>query len=383
MSQCGLMKNGIFMNVTGDIDYCCEMPSEGEYRPTFSCDEYDKFKIHGKANYESSKTEWLPGCSGCQYNEEVNNKGSLRTVSEMHLTRNGEIVKEDDEAIRHAIINPGNICNLACRMCNGGSSSRWVSYTKIKKHIPIEAIDNFNVRHNWIYDDENMNILYTHVLTDKLRFLCFAGGEPTQNYRVLEMIQYLAEKGYSKKVCLNIITNGTLTLTDKWRSYFNSFERLELGVSIDGTFDNYEYIRQDSNWEKVYLNVRDYQALVKNHHDNSSQVGIAYCWQALNAHKFLHDRKWFKDNNIGWDYMTVHDPDYATLECIHPILREKYGISKLYHKEYKEENFKKLLKVNGWMDRLFKKEGALEKQNPDFFDTKLFPFAREVYNGAT
>ena len=379
MSQCGLMKNGIFMNVHGKIDYCCEMPSDGNYRPTFSCSEYDEFKKHGKANYELSKTEWVSGCSGCQYNEEVNKKPSLRTISDTFL----KSPDENDESIKHAIINTGNICNLACRMCNGGSSSKWVSYTKIKKHMPAEAIDNFMIRSNWIYDNENMDVLYSHVLTDKLILLSLAGGEPTQNHRALEMITYLAETGYSKNVVLCIITNGTLLLTDKWRKHFDSFNRLELTISMDGTFDNYEYIRQDADWDLVINNVKDYQELVKNHHSYQSQLCVAYCWQALNAHKFLYDQKWFKDNNIDFHYQTVHDPDYATLECIHPILREKYGISKAYHKEYNEENFKKLLKVNGWMDRLFKKEGALEEQNPDFFDTKLFPFAREIYNGTT
>ncbi len=365
------------MDVNGDIDYCCEMPSDGNYRPTFSCGEYDKFKIHGKANYERSKTEWVSGCSGCQYNEEVNKKPSLRTISDTFFTS----PDENDESIKHAIINTGNICNLACRMCNGGSSSKWVSYTR--KIKPTKASGtNFHVTDNKIYNDEHMDILYSHVLTDKLIFLSLAGGEPTQNYRALEMITYLAETGYSKNVVLSIITNGTLLLTDKWRKYFDSFARLELVISMDGTFDNYEYIRQDASWDLVINNLKDYQILVKNHHSYKSQVGVAYCWQALNAHKFLHDQKWFEDNNIDFHYQTVHDPDYTTLQCIHPALREKYGINKMYTMEYKEESFYKFLRVNRWMDKLFNKPGALEQQNPDFFDTNLFPKAREIYYGA-
>ncbi len=125
MSTCKILKNGFHMDPRGEIDYCCENTVDGSNRPMF--EDPNEFFAYRKPLYERSKKEWIKGCSGCRHSEMIKNR-SLRTVGNSKL----HMVPDDDYEIHYAIINTGNICNLACRMCTTGSSTKWISYNKRK-----------------------------------------------------------------------------------------------------------------------------------------------------------------------------------------------------------------------------------------------------------
>lgn len=364
MSQCNLMKNGIHINPQGYIDYCCEMPSNGVYRPQFT--DYNTFKEHALGAYEISKTRWHEGCSGCKYNED-HGKDSLRNIS-YNQTKH---VQEEDTSIVHSIINTGSICNLACRMCGPGNSSRWAQYLK-HGTTAEESRDfiSYNVSTS-IYDQHTMDVLYKDVLTPKLRYISFAGGEPTQNYRCEEIIRFLIEKDYAKNMMLHVVTNATRPFTEWWGEAIQQFRTLDITVSMDGTHSNYDYIRQGAEFDNVITNLLDLKKKVRSREDqNESTITVAYCWQALNAHKYTYDKKYFEGIDIEMNPQVVHDPNYMGLNSIPKELMRKYGIADMYSKPFNEKGLFKLSGSMRWMDTLFDKVGEFEKQCPDLFDYK-------------
>jgi|TARA_R110002074_G_scaffold142177_1_gene288622 organic radical activating enzyme len=383
MSRCNLLKNGININQYGYIDYCCEMPEDGSHRPMFS--DYTSFHEYRQPLYEVSKTEWVTGCKGCKHAEET--KGySLRTISNLDA-KNEWKVAEDDYTIYNAILNLGNICNLACRMCGTGPSTKWQSYQKkgpAQRKLKVkEATQDYEFMDPGQHDaltDEQFEDLKDNVLTPSLRHLVFGGGEPMQNDICMKTLKYLDENNMLKNIDLHIHTNGTQPMDGEWGDVIANVNSLELVYSIDGTGSNYNYIRQDSDWDLVKNNLE--QSISRFQDNKNYEFNVAYCFQALNAHKFIQDKEYFTNNfSHNFHYQHVHYPEYLSLKVVHPELRKKYGIEDICDAiPYNEQLARKFIASQRWMDVTFKST-SLKEQNPDFFDADLYPFAEEIYNG--
>jgi len=417
MSRCNLLKNGVWINQAFEIDYCCEVTDDGYRRPVFT--DFPSFLKYREPLYEESKTKWIRGCEGCKHNEKLVGT-SLRTVSnestESATWEPYKPISEDDYYIHHAILNLSNTCNLACRMCDSGSSTKWQSYIRSapsQRQYNITEISELSEQdQDWVdktggmnddnivengpkefipalcgqteINEEQYEELKKYVLTPHLRKLVFGGGEPTQIKLYLKILNYLIENDYAKNIKLHIHTNGTKNMSDEWRNILEPFKQVEIVYSIDGTESNYEYIRTDSNWEVVSENIQSTADYYQNNNKLGKEItmGVAYCFQALNAHRFKSDKEYF-ENNLTKDfhYQTVFFPPHLSLQVVHPELRKKYGIEvECEDIKYDEKLARKFIASQRWMDGTFQ-SNTLKEQNPDFFNPVLYPFAEEIYAG--
>lgn len=349
-------------------------------RPKF--DSWEEFKPYANLKYQQSKKGWVPGCSACEFNE--NTRGdSLRTYSNKELKN----IEESNNSIVWAIVNTGSICNLACRMCGPGPSSRWISYLQNNNHRfdlseIVNYCDGYAMDSVQMLDDKTMDMLYENVLTSELRYISFAGGEPTQNYRTEEIIQYLIEKGFARNMKMHVITNATKPFKDNWKDALEEFKDVEISVSMDGTHDNYNYIRHGANFDQVMENILDIKdQMISKGRDLNESLNIAYCLQALNAHKFSYDKEYYESKGFKFeyqfDYQVVHDPDWASLSSIPQELLEKYGLAERYQLPHQATLLTKLAGAQRWQDQMFLKElGEFERQCPDLFK---YPQVRKEY----
>lgn len=380
MSECLLFKNGVHIDTNGLWNVCC-VPPGLEDRPKFNT--YKEYKQFAEPKYEQSKTEWISGCSTCKYSEDTKNHSTR-----LHSNNMLEYTDPSNKSIKWAIINTGKICNLACRMCGPGCSTKWVSHIKnntnylyreneLESYMPGLS-GGVNLGGGTAYNDETMDQIYENVLTPELRYVNFAGGEPTQNYRTEEIIQYLIEKGYARNMKIHIITNATRPFKDSWKDALDEFKDVEIGVSMDGTHDNYNYIRHGANFDEVMENILDIKdQMIKKGRNLKESLSIAYCLQALNAHKFSYDKDYYESKGIGFDYVVIHDPDYTTLASIPTELMEKYKLKDLYPLMYRENMLQKLAGSQRWMDQMFIDTlGDFEKQCPDLFK---YSNVRDIY----
>jgi len=365
MSQCLLFKNGVHVDTGSRWKVCCGGTGDG-LRPNF--DTYKEYKQYSADAYERSKTAWVEGCAICKYGEDTKNH-SLRLDSNRAL----QYEKPLNKNIIRAILNTGSTCNLSCRMCGPGCSSKWVSSLKNNSHkfttsetkVYAKDMGDPGVK---VYNQETMDQIYENVLTPELRYVSFAGGEPTQNYRTEEIIQYLIEKGYARNMTMHIITNATRPFKDSWKDALDEFKEVEIGVSMDGTHDNYNYIRQGANFDEVMENILDIKdQMIKKGRDLKKSLGITYCLQALNAHKFLYDKDYYESKGLFFDYQIIHYPKHMTLECIPAELIEKYKLKDIYPIMYNKHLLDKFAGSQRWMDTMFNKLGEFEKQCPDLF----------------
>jgi sulfatase maturation enzyme AslB (radical SAM superfamily) len=125
----------------------------------------------------------------------------------------------------------GNLCNLACRICNSYSSSKWYDETrKLQKHIP--TIPLFAPTRFY----QNTKLLETiKQLSKNLIHIDFPGGEPfiTGVDEQIEFLKFLV-KNNAKNISLHYTTNCTTFPQDEYWQLWKEFKHVDIQLSIDG-----------------------------------------------------------------------------------------------------------------------------------------------------
>ena len=217
------------------------------------------------------KGEKLSQCRHCYYQESVHRK-SYRQRSNEEWLKQRKVKQIISESIKNGFhvketplyldLRPGNLCNLKCRMCNPGNSSKieveWKALegnkdfekaighrssmfkTKKQGSIPWEKKESF-----W-QDMESWQ--------DGLTKLYLTGGEPTLIKNNWKLIDHLIQSGKSQSVSLVFNINCT-QVPESLLKTFDHFEKVCLNLSLDGTEEVNDYIRDPSRWKDIETNV--------------------------------------------------------------------------------------------------------------------------------
>ena len=150
----------------------------------------------------------------------------------------GNIVKPISYDLRYS-----NTCTLKCRMCNSYSSSALnAEYKKIQHKWPEK-----------FWTVENPRINHEVELHSDIQKIYLAGGEPLVEPLNLELLNQVAEHNPNLVILINTSLNH---LSEKFVTVLNKFKYLTLVVSIDGTHQVNDYIRNGSNFDTVIKNIR-------------------------------------------------------------------------------------------------------------------------------
>ena len=96
--------------------------------------------------------------------------------------------------------------------------------------------------------------------------------------KVIWLLNQLVEQGLSKNIVLYINTNGSVNIVEKIPN-IKEFARVEIGVSLDGVKEHFDYIRHGLDYDQVITNIKLWQAYFKQHNvdywiDSISTVDI-------------------------------------------------------------------------------------------------------------
>jgi MoaA/NifB/PqqE/SkfB family radical SAM enzyme len=242
----------------GDIRLCCKsnfkeynMGNIRDFDPKKGINTDEIIKVRKKIIEGRSVVQ----CQTC-FDSEKNGERSLRKLlgsgsgldyySKIFGYKNikeliGEIIDQNGKWTKTPFfldIKPGNICNLQCRMCGPASTHRL--HKKNQKNQMIE----------WLGDEENFRKI-THIVKNVVH-LKIGGGEPTIMKSTFKLLDYCVNEKYSKKMMLDINTNGTNVST--LYKYLDYFKIVNIIFSIDGIGEIFEYIRFPAKWEKIEKN---------------------------------------------------------------------------------------------------------------------------------
>jgi hypothetical protein len=143
-----------------------------------------------------------------------------------------------------------NICTFKCRGCSPELSSSWLSDHEKLFNYKSDRDKMISVMPNPGVWSELVELLPT------VEGAYFAGGEPLimdEHYLILEELIKLGKSSIPLSYNSNM---SNLRFRDKMvTEYWNKFDRVSVGVSIDDFGERGEYFRHGMKWEKTVENI--------------------------------------------------------------------------------------------------------------------------------
>lgn len=208
----------------------------------------------------------VKGCQPCQ-DQEASGKVSIRqTLNEKF----GHLEPLPNQP-RVLIMKPGNVCNLACRMCNPATSTTWYqdAYKLAVAHDGFtgtqqEYTKRFETIRSAFERDNPLWETMEHWLPN-LEFFDIFGGEPFLTPGLFHALKTVADADKSFAVSLQLHTNATI-----WNPVYldtlTKYKHVRIGISIDSdTPEHLEYIRYPVNAETVFENLQRYKDWAADH----------------------------------------------------------------------------------------------------------------------
>ena len=172
---------------------------------------------------------------------------------------------------RVLIMKPGNVCNLACRMCNPATSTTWYqdAYKLAKAHDnfvgtqkeytkQFETIRSAFNQENPIWDTMEQWL-------PGLEFFDIYGGEPFLAPGLFKALTAVAKADKSSTVSLQLHTNATVWNPD-YLDTLTKYKHVKIGISIDSNVTSQlEYIRYPVEADVVWNNLNRYKDWAGNH----------------------------------------------------------------------------------------------------------------------
>ena len=213
---------------------CCESMSQ-----EYSVDYYHVPTLEEMWNHPTaveiretlSKGEWHPNCNACKQKEKKfghSGRQEYNRLADSLDLKFGELSMLD--------YRPSNLCNLKCRMCNSYHSSLLAE----EENNSIYEFDKRSLKDGMI----------DVVDWSKLKSVKLLGGEPMIMEETLDVLDRVSED------CILTITTNAFNITKIIeKKLLESKFRIHINLSIDGVGDTYNYIRVNSDWNKVEKNV--------------------------------------------------------------------------------------------------------------------------------
>ena len=251
------------------------------------------------------------GCSTC-WTDESNGYKSKRILydSDVYPVLGKEIdwKEEPEYPVEYQMII-SNSCNLKCRSCSPSHSTLWQQ--ELKKHT---GSSQFSMPHKQAGDEDGMLWKTREEWYKNLRRIEVVGGEPMYIKQWHKIFDELILSGRSKEIALDMSTNCNIILPELIQKWINNYERVGIGLSIDGVGPTYNYMRHPGNWDVVYDNIKKYNELQQNNHNFYCQLSFTLSWVNALELTRIHDlvKTEFPQIKI-WNNL-VHYPEWMSLK---------------------------------------------------------------------
>ena len=286
----------------------------------------------------------IKGCDHCYYQESIGLTSYRQSFNKEWLLRSekGQAIADRVEKSRwngyrveepplYLDIRPGNLCNLKCRMCNPGNSSKlYQEHKEMLKNNPSElssliSTDYFKTDekqfHNWHKDKRIWDSLYKWA--GGVKKLYFTGGEPTLIKENWSLIDHLKKKGLSKNIHLTFNINCTQA-PQKLLDTFSSFAKVTVIFSVDGYKEAQEYIRHPSKWQDIESNII---TILKCRKENTEFYfsPVVQAYNIFNLPKFLNWASHLQNSygTINQAIIILTEPDFLDIAHLPKLIRKE------------------------------------------------------------
>jgi MoaA/NifB/PqqE/SkfB family radical SAM enzyme len=173
---------------------------------------------------------------------------------------------------RVLVIKPGNVCNLACRMCSAEASSAWYSDSHklaVKNQNFNGSLHDYTKQFNNERDGFHLdNVEFWQELREwipELTFIDIYGGEPFLATGLFNSLSWAAEQGSTANTNLQLSTNLTI-YNEKYLNVLSKYKFTYIGMSIDSHLPaQLNYIRYPCDPEQILINLQKFKDYFANH----------------------------------------------------------------------------------------------------------------------
>jgi molybdenum cofactor biosynthesis enzyme MoaA len=302
----------------GRVKPCCRFIED--FRPKqhdlnfYTIEEIFNSDFQKSLRQKSLNGELIEGCRRC-YEEENNNKTSLRMRLNDYYKIKDDIVSIDGAKLEYLEIGLSNHCNLKCRICDSRYSHKIyddeVEY--YKKSFSPTKFTNVSTEH-----------IYSHL--SQLKFIKFTGGEPLIMKECLDILQKAKDLGYSKNIKINFTTNCTVFPKDEIINLWREFDHVELILSLDSIVkEENEYQRYQTKQDIVLSNIEKFLDL--RNHLNISMIARPTV-SIFTAYHLPETLEWLNSKNLRLNPIHLTHPIHINLTVLpvdqKKIIEEKY-----------------------------------------------------------
>lgn len=288
--------------------HCCLLPKN------YDIEKIKSSMLRGERPVECQKC-WRLEENGIKSDRQVKN-----AELDYYMDRDLEFIKQD------AISEKNNdtlmlklftsyTCNGTCVSCNQNFSSSWYQLNNKTFNIVPEK--------NYKFIDFNVDL--GDINFKKLISLSLLGGEPLYEKKNFDLLEHILDIG-NNKVFISIVTNGSVSLTDRQKTILSKFKNLNFSISIDGTKKVFEYLRYPLKWDQLIQNIEFFQGITDN-------ISSNYTISNLNIFYHTDTVKWFNQQNIIFSKSPVYHPAWLQPSAL-PIEVKNYLKTSLSDSDY-------------------------------------------------
>ena len=270
----------------GDIEFCCAVQGGAHRDPegrVYNVQTHTIKEAWNSPQIRNTRMAMIRGerpemCNYCwrMENEDNTQGNSVRLYSankrisldsvqdRIEYARTHDGALSDEFLAFEFQLSIGNLCNLACKMCNTGFSTQYQKFFSRFHNSPNEisfvlGYPNINQGHpefgttfDWPTKQPLAEIFADHLQTVQQIF--FTGGEPTLIPQVKEFIDHLADVEKRQDFNPWVSTNCT-NINKELIDSLEKFNSVSINMSLDG-MDDIAYIqRTPSHWPSLEKNI--------------------------------------------------------------------------------------------------------------------------------
>jgi hypothetical protein len=194
----------------------------------------------------TAQEDWTDGCAFC-FHKEKKGAVSPRQDSLQFARMKGLATDVEPNEITSVEIQTDADCNGACLICGPYSSSTWQKHeSKFNKIIKLEDFRD--------KAQERLDFIKETIDFSKLKRLGFSnGGETLKSDTHLLFLKELDKIGRLPEVILQYVINGSFKPSEETIKLWRKAKMVDISVSIDGTYEHFEYLR----WPLIFSQVEE------------------------------------------------------------------------------------------------------------------------------
>jgi len=308
------------VSATGKLMPCCKYNADDNISSIYNVTTLNG--LHDTPQYKQMQAQlnagiFPTGCNYCKTTETAGRQSRRQHTNQMYDDLNMYVpghVQDMEIALDYT-------CNMMCRMCNPGASSKWNIAQSVIKQFAEQKIELDGNNKYRSYQDQLRSVLDNTDLSHA-RIVKIEGGEPFYAKNLEWFLDKLDKEVLDKsKLYINIFTNGSIypsvTVLEK-------LAKLNAAIifSIDAVGELASTIRWGVDWNVIADNIGKWRKFVDANPQMSLQTNITV--SLLNVNRLSPLLAFCKKLNIDINFSELTFPHYLSIYQLPKSVRQRW-----------------------------------------------------------